>query len=159
MDEVRATGGNNEYRNLIVNPYSAGSSAAKLAGMQIPNDMHPNHILASIHSYDPYWFCNDTNDVDSQQWYVYIFDATCQQEIDDIFSRIERRFSGELGVPFIIGEFGAIGKHAAMSERVKYAQYMRQKFTQYNTVGLWWMGLCDREELEWTETDIVNALF
>ena len=159
VDEVRATGGNNEYRNLIVNPYSAGSTAAKLAGMEMPIDKHPNHILASVHSYDPYWFCNDTNDADSQQWYVYIFDSTCQQEIDDIFTRLERRFSSELGMPYIVGEFGAIGKHAAMSERVKYAQYMRQKFAQYNTVGLWWMGLCDREELEWTEPDIVSALF
>ena len=159
VDVVRATGGNNEYRNLMVNPYSSGSTAAKLAGMEIPNDIHPNHILASIHSYDPYWFCNDSSDPDAQQWYIYMFDTTCQQEIDDIFMRIEKRFSGELGVPYILGEFGAIGKHAAMAERVKYAQYMVQKFKQYNTTGLWWMGLCDRDELEWTEPNIVDALF
>ncbi len=159
VDVVRATGGNNEYRNLMVNPYSSGSTAAKLAGMEIPNDIHPNHILASIHSYDPYWFCNDSSDPDAQQWYIYMFDTTCQQEIDDIFMRIEKRFSGELGVPYIIGEFGAIGKHPAMAERVKYAQYMVQKFKQYNTTGLWWMGLCDRDELEWTEPNIVDALF
>ncbi len=159
VDVVRATGGNNEYRNLMVNPYSSGSTAAKLAGMEIPNDIHPNHILASIHSYDPYWFCNDTSDPNSQQWYIYMFDTTCQQEIDDIFTRIEKRFSEELGVAYILGEFGAIGKHPAMAERVKYAQYMVQKFKQYNTTGLWWMGLCDRDELEWTETDIVDALF
>ena len=67
VDAVRATGGNNEYRNLLVNPYSAGGTAAKLAGFQAPTDKHPNHILASIHSYDPYWFCNDTDDKDSQQ--------------------------------------------------------------------------------------------
>lgn len=159
VDVVRATGGNNEYRNLMVNPYSSGSTAAKLAGMEIPKDIHPNHILASIHSYDPYWFCNDSSDPDAQQWYIYMFDTTCQQEIDDIFMRIEKRFSGELGVPYIIGEFGAIGKHPAMAERVKYAQYMVQKFKQYNTTGLWWMGLCDRDELEWTEPNIVDALF
>ncbi|MBO4822756.1 MAG: cellulase family glycosylhydrolase [Prevotella sp.] len=159
VDVVRATGGNNEYRNLMVNPYGSGSSAAKLAAMEIPKDIHPNHIMASIHSYDPYWFCNDTSDKDAQQWYIYMFDTTCQQEIDDIFMRIEKRFSGELGVPYIIGEFGAIGKHPAMAERVKYAQYMVQKFKQYNTTGLWWMGLCDRDELEWTEPNIVDALF
>lgn len=159
VDVVRATGGNNEYRNLMVNPYSSGSSAAKLAGMEIPTDIHPNHILASIHSYDPYWFCSDSSDPEAQQWYIYMFDSTCQQEIDDIFMRIEKRFSGELGVPYILGEFGAIAKHPAMAERVKYAQYMVQKFKQYNTTGLWWMGLCDRDELEWTEPNIVDALF
>jgi endoglucanase len=158
VNVVRASGGKNEYRNLICNPYGAGSTAAKLAGMEIPVDKHPNHILASVHSYDPYWFCNDTNDKDTQQLYIYIFDNTCQQEIDEMFTRLENRFSGELGVPFILGEFGAIGKHAAMSERVKYAQYMKKKLEQYNTTALWWMGLFDREELEWTEPDIYNAL-
>lgn len=158
VDVVRATGGNNAYRNLIVNPYSAGQTLAKLNGMTIPNDIHPNHILASVHCYDPYWFCNDTDDEDSQQWYQYMFDENCQKEIDDVFARVDKRFGSELGVPYIFGEFGAIGTHAAMTERVKYAQYMKQKFAQYNTTGLWWMGLINRNTLEWYEADIVNAL-
>ena len=158
VDVVRASGGNNAYRNLIVAPYSAGSTAAKLAGFNIPNDVHPNHIIAAIHSYDPYWFCNDTDDVESRQWYQFIFDAAVQQEIDNVFARVETRFAGELGVPYIFGEFGAIGTHASMNERVKYAQYMRRKFSQYNTTGLWWMGLLDRKTLNWYEADIADAL-
>ena len=158
VDVVRATGGNNAYRNLMVNPYGAGNSAAKLAGMQIPTDVHPNHILASIHCYDPYWFCSDTDDESSQQWYIYMFDDTCKQEIDDLFARVDKRFSGDLGVPYIFGEFGAIGTHPGMTERVKYAQYMMQKFAQYNTTGLWWMGLLDRKTLNWYEPEIVDVL-
>ncbi len=158
VDAVRATGGNNTYRNLMVNPYSAGSTPAKLAGMQIPTDVHPNHILASIHCYDPYWFCNDTDVKEDQQWYIYMFDASVQQEIDDVFARVEKRFSGELGVPYIFGEFGAIGTHAGMTERVKYAQYMKQKFAQYNTTGLWWMGLLDRKAMNWYEPEIADVL-
>ncbi len=159
VDVVRSTGGRNEYRNLLVNPYSAGSSPAKLAGMQMPTDVHPNHLLCSIHSYDPYWFCNDTDDENAQNYYIYIFDSACQQEIDDIFVRVDKRFSSDFGVPYIFGEFAAGGTHVAMSERVKYAQYMKQKFAQYNTTGLWWMGLMDRSTLVWTEDDIVKALF
>ena len=158
VDAVRATGGNNAYRNLIVPPYGAGQSQAKLDGMQIPKDIHPNHILASVHSYDPYWFCSDSDDESAQQWYQYMFDENCQKEIDDIFARVDKRFGSELGVPYIFGEFGAIGLHPAMAERVKYAQYMRQKIQQYNTAGLWWMGLLDRKTLDWYEAEIVNAL-
>ena len=46
-----------------------------------------------------------------------------------------------------------------MAERVKYAQYMKQKFAQYNTTGLWWMGLMDRKTLDWYEGDIANVFF
>ena len=59
VNTVRATGGNNEFRNLVVNTYSSGHTAAKLAGFAVPADVHPNHILASIHCYDPYNFCNN----------------------------------------------------------------------------------------------------
>ena len=45
-----------------------------------------------------------------------------------------------------------------MTERVKYATYLRQKFNDYKTSGLWWMGLFDRKTLTWYEEDIVNAL-
>ena len=159
VNVVRATGGNNTYRNLMVNPYSAGTTAAKLAGMQIPTDVHANHILASVHCYDPYWFCNDTAEEKDQQWYIFIFDTSVQQEIDDVFTRVEKRFVSELGVPYIFGEFGAIGTHVSMEERVKYAQYMKQKFTQYNTTGLWWMGLLDRRTLTWYEDDIAKVFF
>ncbi len=159
VDVVRSTGGNNEYRNLMVNPYSAGSTAAKLAGMQAPEDVHPNHILCSVHSYDPYWFCNDSSDENAENYYIYIFNDDCIKEIDDIFSRVDKRFGGDFGLPYIFGEFAAGGSHVSMAERVKYAQYMKRKFQQYNTTGLWWMGLMDRKTLDWYEIDIVNALF
>ena len=146
VDVVRSTGGNNEFRNLVVNPYSAGSTAARLAGFQCPNDKHPAHLLASVHSYDPYWFCN-------------MFDSSCQADIDGVFQRIDARFLSELGMPYFLGEFGAIGTHPDISERVKYAKYMKQKMTQYSTAGLWWMGLYDRKKGEWYEEEIVNALF
>ena len=159
VDVVRATGGNNEYRNLLVNPYSAGSTIAKLQGMKAPVDVHPNHILCSIHSYDPYWFCSDSDDKDSEKYYLYMFDDDCKKEIDDIFARVDKRFSSDFGMPYIFGEFAAGGKHVDMKERVKYAQYMKQKFAEYGTTGLWWMGLMDRPTLDWYEIDIVNALF
>ena len=45
------------------------------------------------------------------------------------------------------------------NERIKYATYMVEKFNAYKTTGLWWMDLYDRNENEWYEPEIVNALF
>jgi len=152
VDVVRATGSNNEYRNLVINTYGAGHSAAKLEGMKIPNDVHRAHIIASIHSYDPYNFCNNND-----EWNIYMFDDNCKKEIDDMFTMIHNRFN-YLGVPYFYGEFGAIDEDKDTGERVKYAQYMVQKFQAFETKGLWWMGLIDRAEMDWYDSEIVDAI-
>ena len=152
VNSVRATGGNNEYRNLVINTYSAGHTQAKLDGFRVPNDVHRAHLLASIHSYDPYGFCNEAD-----EWDIYNFDDNCRKQIDELFSRIHNRFN-YLGIPYIFGEFGALDDNKDMGERIKYAQYMVQKYQDYGTKGLWWMGLIDRAELDWYEPEIVEAI-
>ncbi|MCR4603198.1 MAG: cellulase family glycosylhydrolase [Prevotella sp.] len=154
VDAVRATGGNNEFRNLVINPMGAASKQEDIDAFECPYDTHANHLIASVHSYDPYNFCNDGG-----EWNHYIFDTECTDEIDAIFARVEKRFAQELGMPFFFGEFGAIDRKKDMAERIKYAKYMVSKFKAYGTSGLWWMGLYDREEMEWDEEEIANALF
>ena len=150
VDAVRATGGNNEYRNLVINPYAGGNSQLVLDEMAVPDDKHANHIMMSVHSYDPYNFCNDNG-----EWSILIFDDQCTTEIDGVFSRV-MKCASDLGIPAFFGEFD--GKKDP-GERVKYAQYMAQKFKANATTGLWWMGLFDRNTLVWEEESIVNALF
>ena len=153
VDAVRATGGNNEYRNLVINPYGGGNSQVVLDEMAVPNDLHANHILMSVHSYDPYNFCNDNG-----EWSILTFNQECKDEIDAVFNRVMKR-SGDLGIPAFFGEFGAIDGKKDPGERIKYATYMAQKFKSNATTGLWWMGLVNRVTLTWTEDEIVTALF
>jgi len=153
VDAVRATGGNNEYRNLVCNPYSAGNSQAKMDGWEPPTDIHPSHILGSVHSYDPYNFCNDAGDYN-----VSVFDSDAQAEVDAVVSRVAKRYD-DLGIPFFFGEFGAIDEDKSMTERIKYATYTMSKIRANGTSGLWWMGLFDRTTLTWYEDEIVTALF
>ena len=157
VDAVRATGGNNEYRNLLLDCYGSGSTQVVIDALQVPTDVHPNHLLLSVHSYDPYWFCNDTDGKKEYDYYIYSFDSNCKTEIDNIFTRVDKRCS-DLNIPYIFGEFGAIGEHPDMAERIKYAQYMTSKFKAYHTSGLWWMGLYDRSTKNWYESEIVDAL-
>lgn len=162
VDVVRATGGNNEYRNLAVTTYAATSSQVPIDEFVLPTDVHDNHIYASIHSYDPYNFCNDNSGTNSDgseyDWNIYVFDSSCTSEIDDVFSRLNTRFNN-VGIPYILGEFGAIDENKDMSERVSYATYVAQKLKASGTTGLWWMGLYNRSTDTWYEEQIVNALF
>lgn len=163
VNVVRATGGNNQYRNLAVTTYAAtGTSDAALQAFQLPQDPSANHIYLTIHSYDPYNFCNNNAgknpDGSEYDYNIKIFDDDCKANIDAVFARVSKRAT-ECGIPFIFGEFGAIDEEKSMTERVKYATYLNQKFKANNTCGLWWMGLLDRSKLEWYEADIVDALF
>ena len=86
-----------------------------------------------------------------------MFDADCEATIDGVFSRVSNK-ANEVGVPFIFGEFGAIDEGKSLNERIKYAKYLKQKFAQYETAGLWWMGLIDRKTLDWYEDEIATEL-
>ena len=152
VDVVRATGGNNEWRNLVITTYAATTSQDAIDELAVPNDVHTNHLVCSLHTYDPYNFCNDNG-----EWNIKVFDSSCEQEIDNLTLRVDKRFA-QLGIPYFYGEFGAIDTGKDMNERVKYAAYMAKKMTSYGTTGLWWMGLYDRQTRQWTEPDIVNQL-
>ena len=163
VNVVRETGGNNKYRNLAVTTYSAtGTSDVALQAFELPTDPSSNHLYLSIHSYDPYNFCNynagKNQDGSEYDYNIYVFDEDCEATIDGVFTRVSKR-SSEVGIPFIFGEFGAIDETKSMAERIKYAKYLKTKFQQYETAGLWWMGLYDRKAETWYEEEIADALF
>jgi len=163
VNVVRASGGNNQYRNLAVTTYAAtGTSDVALQAFELPDDPSSNHLYLSIHSYDPYNFCNynagKNQDGSEYDYNIYVFNEDCEATIDGVFTRVSKRAS-EVGIPFIFGEFGAIDESKSMSERIKYAKYLKTKFQQYETAGLWWMGLYDRKKAEWYESEIVDVLF
>lgn len=162
VNVVRATGGNNEYRNLALTTYSAGSSQTALDAFLLPEDSHQNHLYASIHTYDPYNFCNNNAgknaDGSEYDYNIKVFNDDCRTEISNVVSRVAKRFNN-VGIPYVFGEFGAIDEKKEMAERIKYATYITQQFKANNTTGLWWMGLIDRKTLNWYESEIVDALF
>lgn len=153
VNTVRATGGNNEYRNLAITTYAAtGNNTVPLAEVTVPTDVHSGHIYLTLHTYDPYNFCSNNGDYN-----ILVWDASCEAEVSKVVDQVANR-ANELGVPYIFGEFGAIDDKKAMNERVKYADYVAAQFKAHNTTGLWWMGLFDRTTLTWTEPLLVNAL-
>ena len=162
VNTVRATGGNNEYRNLAITTYAAtGNKAVALAELAVPTDVHPSHIYLTIHSYDPYNFCENNAgkkaDGSSYDYNILVWDSGCEAEVSKVVNQVAKR-ADELGIPYVFGEFGAIDNKKNINERVKYANYVAAQFKVHNTTGLWWMGLFDRKTLTWTEPQLVSAL-
>ena len=147
-ETVRATGGNNAYRNLIVNTYGACSGDGTwnshlpepLTQMALPEE--PGHIAIQVHSY---W---DATQFNSQK-----------ADIDRLFTNLDTHIIKRLGVPVIIGEWG--GSTAEDQLNVRFASYFSQKAKAAGIAAFWWMGLSDGQDRSlpaWTMPKTKDAI-
>jgi len=104
---VRATGGNNAERTLIVTSYAASAEENALKDIVIPDD---SHIILSLHYYAPWDFSQGTTTK---------FDKPKKKQLSTKFSYIKSEFVDK-GIPVIIGEFGCI---AAASDDVRASYF------------------------------------
>ena len=109
VDTVRASGGNNADRTLIVTTYGASAEAAAMNDAVIPGD---KNIILSLHYYAPWRFANGDSAT---------FGDSEKSELDAKFADINSRFISK-GVPVIIGEFGCVAK-VDDSTRADYYRY------------------------------------
>ena len=116
VDTVRATGGANAERNLIVSPYAGGISDYLLGGFVIPKDSSEGHLIAGVHSYAPMGF---TSRAVTWARQTETFDFLCEEEVERLFTTIDRRFE-ETDIPIILSEFGAMDR-SNTKERARYA--------------------------------------
>lgn len=128
---VRATGGNNAQRNLVVNTYSASNSSAAMKALELPEET--GHIVFQIHNY-PNW--KD--------------ESTTRQLIDNLISDIKTNLISK-GAPVIIGEYATFTTWPAdldyYEKDRKLALYAMDYFiTKTKDAGIgtfYWMGLSD----------------
>ena len=119
VDAVRATGGNNSSRTLIIQgPATDVEDTYKLM-KTMPKDKIADRLMAEVHYYTPYQFCLMENDADwGKKFYYWGKDNHSATEItrnaswgeendvDKNFGKMKAQFVDK-GIPVIIGEFGA----------------------------------------------------
>ncbi|WP_455718545.1 cellulase family glycosylhydrolase [Anaerosporobacter sp.] len=124
---IRATGGNNSKRLILLPTYCASADDPKIYGWK--NLSSDTMVAVSIHAYKPFdfayqegghsnWTNEDYNDL------VYMFDQLKSVFIDK-------------GVPVVIGEFGATNK-GNTSDREKYASIYASLASAKKIPCIWW---------------------
>ena len=157
LEAMRATGGNNEKRFVMMPGHAASGDAAVINDIVLPQD---DHIIVSVHAYTPYNFAMNGNG--TSKW-------TSDQEYDvvSLFERLKSKFISK-GVPVIIGEFGAINKNNE-DDRAKWAEFYTKTASAYGVPCVWWdnnqfdpgeehFGLFDRSSKSITYPKIMAAL-
>jgi len=151
---VRATGGNNTYRNLILNTYAASTQPVVLQAFRLPDDTVTGHLMAEVHSYAPYRFAFDTDQPQT------VFDANCEAEVIGIINGLNTYLVSK-GIPVVLGEFGADTSKRTETELAKQASCYVTAASKYNIPCLYWMGLSDgddRKVPKWTKPKVKDAL-
>lgn len=165
VDAVRATGGNNLYRNLVVNTYSGSHTPNTLGQMVIPTDPcgSQNHIAVQVHSYDP-WDWVNTYDM---KW-----TSQCTEEVTRLFADLDKHFIS-MGYPVILGEYGSngvgektINKNCTdeqKSEAGRQAADITRLCKKYHAASFYWMGVVDGDDrreasFKWSMEQVADSI-
>ncbi len=168
VDAVRATGGNNAQRFLMVPDYAANSGESALADWVCPNDP-ANRVILSVHAYTPYSFA--LQEKGSGKWLAER--PNCTREIDALAEVLDRLFLSK-GIAVIIGETGAMNRYITDDEgnsvtnenyRAEWSEYFTSTFHKLGIPCFFWdnaafvsgetFGIFDRRTYECKYPDYV----
>ena len=162
VDTVRATGGNNADRYLMVPAYDAAPANAMRDSFVLPKDDADNKIIVSVHAYTPYDFALNLNGGGTF--------GTQAQKID-IVSFMNSLYNQYImnGIPVVIGEYGAMVKGNNLQDRVDWAAFYVATASARNMPCLYWdnnvfsgngerFGLLDRKTLSFPHQSMVDAI-
>ncbi|MEZ0537936.1 glycoside hydrolase family 5 protein [Caldicellulosiruptoraceae bacterium PP1] len=170
VDTVRATGGNNASRYLMVPGYDASPDYALIKEFKMPTDKskYKNRIIVSVHAYRPYNFALQSPNESGSTSEWSIDSEYSRRDIDYFMDGLYDKFISK-GIPVVIGEFGARDKNGNLQARVEYATYYIKAARARGMTCFWWdnnafygdgenFGLLDRSTVTWKYPDIVAAL-
>ncbi|WP_222422648.1 glycoside hydrolase family 5 protein [Rheinheimera sediminis] len=179
IDTVRATGGKNSYRTLVVQGPSTDIEKTRNWMHQLPEDPTKDRMMLELHYYSPY---NFTLMADDASWgkaaYYWGKDfmsdndsernaSTDEDYVDQMFSSVKKQFV-DAGIPVILGEFGADirGKLTGdertrhLNSRAHYFNYVTKSAIAHGLVPFYWDtgSLLDRRQNKVLDQQALNAL-
>lgn len=120
VNAVRATGGNNSSRTLIIQGPQTNMGLTNTLMNTLPTDQIAGRMMVEVHFYEPYQFSLMTQDADWGKMFYYwgtgyhsatdvTRNSTWGEEsyIDSNFNLMKTKFVDK-GIPVIIGEFAAV---------------------------------------------------
>lgn len=119
VDAVRATGGNNAKRNLIVQSYRCNPSMG-LSSLVVPTDPTSKRLSVEFHYYDPYSYCSGADGC-YNYWGIAFSDKGTvtpdgnEKSLSNFFLTLRKKW-WEQGLGVVIGEYGC-SCHYTSSDR------------------------------------------
>lgn len=146
VDTVRASGGNNAQRYLLMPGYNTNiDQTTEGSGFALPKDSATEKLMVSVHYYDPYDFAlNESKDV-IFRWGSSIKGQRASWGNEDYvveqFTKLKTTFIDK-GIPVVIGEYGAIDKSSKDERntiyRGYYCEYLNKTAAEMGITTVYW---------------------
>lgn len=136
VDTIRAGGGNNPLRYLVVPGYNTNIEHT-VAGFQLPVDPRADRLILSAHYYDPYTFAIEGS---THTWGANSPSSDSWGQEDHVLSQfdlLESHFV-ERGLPVILGEYGAVQQDGYEEERRYYMEYVTKAALERSILPIYW---------------------
>ena len=159
VDTVRATGGRNQYRTLVLGTYAGSHEQEMIDGFVLPDDTVDDRLMVAVNAYAPAEFAYSVDEEGTSYSDVYEWGTDEDKaELDALFDRLYDRFVKK-GIPVIIGEFCTADK-GNTDARATHAGYYTKVAAQRGITCFWWDdgGLLMRKALSWSFPEIVDAM-
>ncbi|MDR0442620.1 MAG: glycoside hydrolase family 5 protein [Treponema sp.] len=119
VDIVRASGGNNEKRHLLIEVYNTGLEYAYDPLFKMPDDP-ANRLAATVHYYTPSVFAILEEDADWGKARITWGTAADLRELNNNMELLKKNCVDK-GIPVIVGEYAACGNNKTQEMKRLYA--------------------------------------
>jgi endoglucanase len=174
VNAVRATGGNNAKRHLVVQSFNTNVDHALTCNATLPTDPAVGRLFMEVHYYDPFNFTiNEQSRI--WQWGSIATDPAATETwanepyVDAQFRKMKSAFIDK-GVPVLLGEYAAIlrTRHdPAGTYRTHWDRVITRSAVRHGLVPVYWdngyttdlqMGLFNRATGEQAFPDVIGAI-
>lgn len=165
VDTVRASGGKNSERVLLIVSHAHAVTESAMSGLELIDD---KYVGVALHAYIPYSFCYHSG----ESYETFDWDGRENNAVDYVFDLIDKYFTSK-GIPVLITEYGAEfklvdGKYNT-GEIAKWITYFLGKAKEQSIPCVIWdnnertsnlipFGLYNRDEYKWHAQDILDAI-
>ncbi len=158
LDAIRATGGNNSSRQIMISTYAASTIPQAMNDLVIPNN--DERTIISLHSYFPFPFTLAGTD---NTWGTDGDKAQLEAEMD----RIKAKFIDN-GMAVVLGEWSS-GNQNNLEDRLAHATYYAQAAAERGFASIWWdngnsgvsndgLAIFNRQTLTWPFGEIADII-
>ncbi len=152
VDVVRATGGNNAERLLLIAGYGTNIDQTCDDRFQMPTDTAENKLMVSVHYYDPWSYCGASTAAGATKWGT----KSDYEYIDTQLGKMTKFTEAGYGV--VIGEYGALPCSDGLKENtLAYHTDFLDACTKYDLANCLWdcSGLYLRTTQTFADDDIL----
>lgn len=152
VDVVRATGGNNATRLLLIAGYSTNIDQTCDDRFQMPKDTADSKLMVSVHYYDPWSYCGASSAVSATKWGK----VSDYEYMDQQLAKMTKFTEAGYGV--VIGEYGALPCSDGLKDNtLAYHTAFLDACTKYNLTNCLWdcSGLYKRVSQTFADDDIL----